>query len=44
MTIYQKNLYHTQKFQKQVHNKGIKPKSYTSSDKVWLNSKYIKTK
>ena len=44
MTICRKNLYHTQKLQKQAHNKGVKPKSYTFSDKVWLNSKYIKTK
>ena len=38
------NLYHAQKLQKQAHNKGIKPKSYAPSEKVWLNSKYIKTK
>ncbi len=44
MTIYRKNLYHTQKLQKQYYNKTIKPKSYAPSDKVWLNSKYIKTK
>ena len=44
MTIYQKNLYHAQKLQKQAHNRGVKPKSYTADDKVWLNNKYIKTK
>ena len=27
-----------------AHNKGVKPRSYAPSDKVWLNSKYIKTK
>ena len=44
MIIYRKNLYHAQKLQKQTDNKGLKPKSYTLGDKVWLNSKYIKTK
>ena len=42
-TVCQENLYHGQKPQKQAHNKGIKPRSYAPSDKVWLNSKYIKT-
>ena len=44
MTICRENLYHAQELQKQAHNKSVKPKSYASSDKVWLNSKYIKTK
>ena len=44
MTICQEKLYHAQMLQKQAHNKGVKPKSYASADKVWLNSKYIKTK
>ena len=44
MLVCRKNLYHAQKLQKQVHNKGTKPKSYATSDKVWFNSKYIKTK
>ena len=44
MTIYWKNLYHAQKFQKRANNKGIKPKSYALNDKIWLNSKYFKTK
>ena len=38
------NLHHAQKLQKRAHNKGVKPRSYAPSDKVWLNSKYIKTK
>ena len=42
MTICRKNLDHAQELQKQVYNKDVKPKSYTLSDKVWLNSKYIK--
>ena len=44
MIICQKNLHHAQKLEKQAYNKGVKPKSYTFSNKVWLNSKYIKTK
>lgn len=32
------------KLQKQVHSKDVKLRSYTFSNKVWLNSKYIKTK
>ena len=28
----------------QAHNKGVKARSYISSDKVWLNCKYIKSK
>ena len=44
MIVCRENLYHAQKFQKQAHNKDVKPKSYAPSDKIWLNSKYIKTK
>ena len=44
MTVCQENLYHAQEFQKQTHNKDVKPRSYALGDKVWLNSKYIKTK
>ena len=44
MIVYQENLHHTQELQKQVYNKGVKPRSYTLGDKIWLNSKYIKTK
>ena len=44
MTVYWENLHHTQEFQKRAHDKGVKPRSYVPSDKVWLNSKYIKTK
>ena len=44
MIVCQENLHHTQKLQKQAHNKGVKPWSYASGKKVWLNSKYIKTK
>ena len=44
MIVCRKNLHHAQKFQKQAYNKSVKPKSYTPSNKIWLNSKYIKTK
>ena len=44
MTIYRKKLYYTQKLQTQAYDKGVKLRSYTLGDKVWLNSKYIKTK
>ena len=44
MALYRENLQHAQELQKRAHNKGTKPKSYTFSKKVWLNSKYIKIK
>ena len=44
MDICQQNLLHTQKLQKKAHDKGVKPQSYILGEKVWLNSKYIKTK
>ena len=44
MAVCRKNLQHAQDLQKRANNKGTKPRSYASGDKVWLNSKYIKTK
>ena len=44
MIVYRENLHHAQELQKWAHNKGVKPRSYASSEKVWLNSKFIKTK
>ena len=44
MTVCRENLYYAQELQKQAHNKGVKPKSYTPGDKVWLNNKYTKIK
>ena len=44
MTVFQENLYYAQKLQKQAYDKGVKLKSYAPSEKVWLNSKYLKTK
>ena len=44
MIVCQQNLHHAQELQKRGHNKGVKPQSYLSDEKVWLNSKYLKTK
>ena len=44
ITICRENLKHTQKLQKRDYNKGTKPRSYAPNEKIWLNSKYIKTK
>ena len=44
MAICWENLYHAQELQKEAHDKSVKPGSYAPGDKVWLNSKYIKTK
>ena len=44
MTVCRENLYYAQKFQKQTHDKGVKPRSYVPKDKVLLNNKYIKIK
>ena len=34
MIVCQENLYYVQNLQKRAHDKGIKPKSYTSGDKI----------
>ena len=44
MIFCQENFYHAQKLQTQAHDKGVKSRSYVLDEKVWLNSKYIKTK
>ena len=44
MIVCQNNFHHPQKLSKQAYDKGAKPKSYALEDKIWLNSKYIKTK
>ena len=44
MIVCQENLHHAQELQKRAHTKGVKPRSYAPSEKVWLNSKYIKIK
>ncbi len=38
------NLLHVQELQKKTHDKGVKSRSYTPGEKVWLNSRYIKMK
>ena len=44
MAVCRDNLQHAQDLQKRAHDKGTQPRSYSPGDKVWLNSKYIKTK
>ena len=44
MAVCQQNLHHAQELQKQAHDKGVKPQSYASGDKVWLSSKHLRTK
>lgn len=44
MMVYKNNFQHTQTFQKQFHDKYVKPKTYDQSKKVWLNRKFGKTK
>ena len=44
MIVCRENLHHAQELQKRAHDKGVKPRSYAPDDKVWLNTKYIKTK
>ena len=44
MIVCQENFYQTLKLQKRTNNKGVKSKKYAFSNKIWLNSKYIKTK
>ncbi len=42
--VYCQNLLHAQELQKRAYDKRVKSRSYVSNEKVWLNSKYIKTK
>ena len=44
MEVYCQNLLHAQELQKKAYDKEIKSRSYGPGEKVWLNSKYIKTK
>ena len=44
IVIYCENFYHAQELQKQAHDKKVKLWSYAPSEKVGLNSKFIKTK
>ena len=44
ITVCQQNLHHAQDLQKRGYNKEVKPQSYAPGEKVWLGSKYLKTK
>ena len=44
MIVCRENLHYAQELQKRAHNKGVKPRNYAPDEKIWLNSKYIKTK
>ncbi len=44
MAFCRENLQYAQELYKPYHNKHAKPRSYPLKNKVWLNSKYIKTK
>ena len=44
MNICWENFHHAQELQKRAYNKDVKSRSYAHSNKVWLNSKYIKSK
>ncbi len=44
MEVCSQNLLYAQELQKRAHDKGVKSCSYAPGEKVWLNSKYIKTK
>ncbi len=44
MEVCYQNLLYAQELQKRAHDKGVKSRSYAPGEKVWLNSKYIKTK
>ena len=44
MTVCQQNLHYAQELQKRGYDKGVKPQSYAPGEKVWLSSKYLKTK
>ncbi len=44
MEVCCQNLLHAQELHKRAYDKGVKSRSYTPGKKVWLNSRYIKTK
>ena len=44
MAVCQQNLHHAHELQKQAYDKTVKPQSYATGDKVWLNSKHLRTK
>ncbi len=44
MEVCCQNLLYAQELQRRANDKRVKSHSYTPGEKVWLNSKYIKTK
>ncbi len=44
MEVCCQNVLYAQELQKRAHDKGVKSRSYAPGEKVWLNSRYIKTK
>ena len=44
MSVCKENIQYAQELQKYYYDKHVKSKSYATGDKVWLNSKYIKTR
>ncbi len=44
MEVCCQNLFHAPELQKKAHDKGVKSCSYALGEKIWLSSKYIKTK
>ena len=44
MIICQKNFYNAQDLQKRAYDKSVRSWSYATGAKIWVNSKYIKTK
>ncbi len=44
MEVCCQNLFYALKLQKRAHDKGVKSHSYAPGKKIWLNSKFIKTK
>ena len=44
MIVCCENVYHVQELQKYAYNKVINSRSYAPGEKIWLYSKYIKTK
>ncbi len=44
MEVCCQNFLHAQDLQKRAYDKGVKSRSYAPGEKIWLNSKYIKTK
>ena len=44
MNIWHLNLLHVQNLQKRAYDKIVKLRSYVLGEKIWPNSKHIKTK